>query len=303
MKTNNKNFIIDAHAHPDWHGHDLNKSLANMDANRIEKAWLLSWECPDDEYPFNLTHKSMPTFLGHTKGPIPFARCISYKERAPERFVLGYAPDPRRAGAVEKMSGAIDIFGVRVCGEVKFRMQYDNPDAIELFQFCGTRKVPVIMHMDYPIPTSETGLRKSYWNGGSIDSLERAVQACPDTIMVGHGPGFWAHISGDDLARTVRYPRGEVIPGGMVSKLMERYPNMYSDLSAGSCVGALKRDLDFTKQFMLDYQDRILFARDCFDSELQKLIDSLNLPEDVLMKILRDNAVRLIDDADQVAKK
>ncbi len=38
--------IIDAHNHPDWHGHDLAKFLANMDANGIDVTWLLSWEAP-----------------------------------------------------------------------------------------------------------------------------------------------------------------------------------------------------------------------------------------------------------------
>ena len=29
--------IIDAHNHPDWHKHDLNKYLENMDANGINQ--------------------------------------------------------------------------------------------------------------------------------------------------------------------------------------------------------------------------------------------------------------------------
>ncbi|NLB55301.1 MAG: amidohydrolase family protein [Lentisphaerae bacterium] len=294
MKTG-KNFIIDVHAHPDWLGHDLNKSLANMDANRIEKAWVLSCECPDDEYPSSVMKRARQAFFGLTLGPTSFARCLSYKERAPERFILGFAPDPRRAGALEKMSAAIDIFGVQICGEVKFRMQYDNPDAIELFQFCGSRKVPVLFHIDYDVPTIEPGLRKSYWNGANIESFERAVQMCPETIMIGHGPGFWANISGDDLPKTVRYPRSEVLPGGKVLSLLEQNPNLYGDLSAGSCIVALNRDLEFSRQFLIDFQDQLLFGRDCFDSELKNLLDSLELPDAVMMKILRHNAVRLIE--------
>ena len=38
--------IIDAHNHPDWHGHDLDKYLVNMDQYGIEKTWLMNWECP-----------------------------------------------------------------------------------------------------------------------------------------------------------------------------------------------------------------------------------------------------------------
>ena len=41
--------IIDAHNHPDWHGHDLLKFLHNMADCNIDKTWLLSWEAPLDE--------------------------------------------------------------------------------------------------------------------------------------------------------------------------------------------------------------------------------------------------------------
>ena len=42
--------IIDAHNHPDWHGHNLDRFLQNMDEHGIDRTWLLSWESPVDEY-------------------------------------------------------------------------------------------------------------------------------------------------------------------------------------------------------------------------------------------------------------
>ena len=42
--------IIEAHNHPDWHGHDLNRYLENVTKYGIDKTWLLSWETPADEY-------------------------------------------------------------------------------------------------------------------------------------------------------------------------------------------------------------------------------------------------------------
>lgn len=75
--------IIDDHNHPDWCGHDLDKYLANMDENNIDVTWLLSWEAPTNEYD--------PSYDSHTPihyspwGPIPFERCLSYKERAPKQ--------------------------------------------------------------------------------------------------------------------------------------------------------------------------------------------------------------------------
>ena len=42
--------IIDAHNHPDWHKHDFEKFIANMDKNGIDKTWLLSWETPYGDF-------------------------------------------------------------------------------------------------------------------------------------------------------------------------------------------------------------------------------------------------------------
>ena len=36
--------IIDAHNHPDWHKHDFDAFIKNMDTYHIDKTWLLSWE-------------------------------------------------------------------------------------------------------------------------------------------------------------------------------------------------------------------------------------------------------------------
>ena len=42
--------IIDAHNHPDWHKKDMDQVLADMDACGIDQTWMLTWECPEDEY-------------------------------------------------------------------------------------------------------------------------------------------------------------------------------------------------------------------------------------------------------------
>ena len=82
----------------------------------------------------------------------------------------------------------------------------------------------------------------SGWCGGTVDNLERAMQACPGTQFVGHAPGFWREISGDAARRTETYPLGPVAPGGRVPELLEKYANLYADISAGSGLRALRRD-------------------------------------------------------------
>lgn len=283
--------IIDVHNHPDWHGHNLEKFIKNMDDYNIDKTWLLSWESPADEYDPNITH-CIPD-VG-PRGPISFKRCVSYAERAPERFVLGYAPDPRRPQAIDMLKSAIDTFGVRVCGELKLRMMYDNPDALRMYRFCGEKGLPVTVHIDYDFDTGTRYPRSSWWYGGGIEALERAVTACPETIFLGHAPGFWAHISGDGKFDKEPYPAGKVVPGGKLIDMLRKYPNLYCDISAGSGRNAFMRDPEFAIKFILEFQDRLLYARDNFDNIHQEFLNSLGLPEEVLAKIYSGNALKLV---------
>lgn len=282
--------IIDIHNHPDWHGHSLTKFLENMKAFNIDKTWLLSWECPQYEYD--------PIYVRYipevgSNGPIPFSRCISYAERAPEKFILGYAPDPRRPEGLDKLRAAVDIYGVKVCGELKLRMMYDNPDALSMYRYCGEKGLPVIMHIDYDIVEGEH-TRRNYWYGGGIDVLERVLKTCPETIFIGHAPGFWAHISADDQFEKSNYPTGKVVSGGKLIELLTKYPNLYCDISAGSGHNALQRDPEFAAQFLTEFQDRILYGRDYFDNVHQEFINGLGLDSGVLDKIYSGNALRLI---------
>lgn len=283
--------IIDAHNHPDWHGHNLDKYLENMDRHNIDVTWLLSWECPADEYDPSYNYCVPET---GPNGPIPFSRCLSYVERAPGRFVLGYAPDPRRPEAIDRLRAAVEIYGVKVCGEVKLRMMLDNPDAIRMYRFCGEKGLPVVVHLDYEFDTGYKYPRPNWWYGGGIDALERAVAACPETIFLGHAPGFWAHISGDNQYNKVPYPKGKVKKGGKLIKMLKKYPNLYCDLSAGSGLNALRRDPEFAREFLLEFQDRLLYGRDYFDNAHQEFLNSLGLPAEVLEKVYSGNALKLV---------
>jgi len=290
---------IDAHNHADWHGHDFDRFIANMDKFGIDKTWILSWEAPIDEYDPNSgwafpTPMSASEALGIAgSGPVPFALGLAYKQKAPDRFILGYAPDPRRPDAIMRLKSAVLNYGVQVCGEVKLRMMYDNPDAIDMFRWCGENGLPVTLHFDYPYSTGRMFPRPNWWYGGDIDTLERMLRLCPETNFLGHAPGFWAHISNDEEWRTSSYPKAPVIPGGRVEELLDKYPNLYCDCSAGSCHNALTRDIEYTKKLILAHPDRFLYARDYFDNEHQKMFDSMGLPQNVLEMIYHENAERL----------
>jgi predicted TIM-barrel fold metal-dependent hydrolase len=292
LMTNAGFQIVDAHNHPDWHGHDFNRFVRNMADCGIARTWLLTWECPRDEYDpqYNDVIAPEPAEFG----PISFAKALRYKERAPDQFVLGYAPDPRRPDAIDRLQAAVAIHGVQVCGEIKLRMTYDNPDALRLYRYCGANHLPVTFHIDYEFDTGRRYPRPNWWYGGGIEAFEHAVRACPETTFIGHAPGWWSHISGDDRFDKDAYPTGPVQPGGKLVQMLRQYPNLCCDISAGSGHNALSRDRAFTQDFLAEFQDSVLYGRDYFDNRHQELLNSLDLTPAVLTKIYAGNAHRLM---------
>jgi len=283
--------IIDAHNHVNWLGYTPEKIIENMDRNGIDITWLLSWEAPADEIDPAMY---MPKFFPGQKD-LPFSDVFKAASRFPDRFVSGYCPDPRRPDALDRLELAVQQYGVRVCGEWKLRMMFDNIDALRLYTVCGKHKIPVVVHIDYPVPLGSGHYpRSDYWYGGGIEPFERAVKKCPETVFIGHGPGFWGHISKDEGYLDTYYPVGPIIPGGELYRLLREYPNLFADLSADSARNGLSRDRRVGKEFLLEFQDRLLFARDCFSTSLMELLHSLSLPQTVLEKILSGNAYALL---------
>jgi len=156
------------------------------------------------------------------------------------------------------------------------------------------KNLPVTVHIEYEFDTGSNYPRPNYWYGGGIDAFERVLKACPDTNFLAHAPGFWSHISGDDQFEKIPYPTGKVEPGGRIIELLDSCPNLYCDISAGSGCNALKRDPAFAKDFLVRYQDRIVYGRDFFDNLHQEFLNSLGLPEQALTKIYSGNALKLV---------
>ena len=263
-----------------------------MDNLGIDKCWVLTWECPPHEY--NPNHYIPIVTPLNRGGPIPFSRVLSYAERAPDRFILGYAPDPRLPDSVDKLKAAVSLYNVRVYGELKLRMMFDNPDALFMYRCCGQLGLPIVVHVDYEYTSGDGNRRPDFWYGGGIEAFERAIQAVPGAIFIGHGPGYWGHISADGKIFEEPYPTGGITSGGKIVTMMRQYPNLYADLSAGSGRNALERDRSFAQDFLLEFQDRLLFGRDSFDNSLMELLGKLSLDQTVHEKIASGNALRLV---------
>jgi predicted TIM-barrel fold metal-dependent hydrolase len=294
--------IIDSHQHVFWNDRDDAGLVADLDQHKIDVAWLLSWDISPQEHEHRY-HRGLNPVHRRPDGThpgIPLSDLILARDRYPNRFALGYCPNPLLGDAPTLLESAYHMHGARICGEWKFRVLFDDPRCLEVFGKAGKLNMPVVLHLDVPyLLDKETGEPKLQysWYGGTIENLQRAMTACPETIFIGHAPGFWREISGDAPTDPSNYPMGPIVKGGRLFDLFDNNENLYADLSAGSALKALSRDPEHGKAFVERYADRLLFARDIYGGDLHEFLTSLNLSSDVREKIYTENASKLVDHA------
>jgi predicted TIM-barrel fold metal-dependent hydrolase len=290
--------IIDTHQHVFWHNRDDAGLIADMDDHGIDVAWLLTWEIPpfEDSAGYHgvlnpLNYRPDGTHAGITLNDLLITR-----DRYPDRFIVGYCPHPCVGEAPKLFEAAYHMHHVRICAEWKFRIPFDDPRSLELFHAAGRLNCPVVLHLDVPYLKNAEGKRvyQPQWYGGTVANLERALQECPETTFIGHAPGFWREISGDADDAQSFYPTGKVTPGGRLYDLFDKYTNLYADLSAGSGKNSLSRDPEHAVKFVNRYADRLLFARDYYEQDLHKFLQSIDLSQDVRDKLYFKNAQKLI---------
>lgn len=292
--------IIDTHQHVFWHGRDDAGLIADMDEQGIEYAWLLTWEIAPSEHEDGYVRVLNPARVrpDGTHEGIPLADLLLAKANYPDRFVLGFCPHPLIGDAPARLKAAAAMYGVKVCGEWKFRIPFDDPRCIVLFRVAGELGMPVVLHLDIPFLPDENGgpTYSRYWYGGTVENLERALIACPETIFIGHASGFWREISSDADINISHdgYPKGPVHAPGRVHQLLEKYDNLYADLSAGSGRFALERDPENAKKFLTDFSTKLLFARDYYGGDLHAFLTSLNLDRETLENLFVRNAEKLV---------
>ncbi len=248
-----------------------------MDANEIAQAVVLPLVSPESSsYPLT-TDFVLAETKPHRDRLIPFC-----------------SVDPRTsyshglAGLKAMLQKYVDR-GAKGFGEHKPGVKIDDARNMTIYAACGELGLPILFHLDEQRNTDSPGL----------PGLERALKDHPQTRFIGHGPGWWASISGNvQQADLARYPDGPVAPGGAIDALMDKYPNLYGDLSAGSGARAISRDPQFGREFLVRRQDRLMFGTDFLapGQEVPQLtlFRTLQLPADVQAKVFRDNARRLL---------
>lgn len=170
----------------------------------------------------------------------------------------------------EKSEGAVG-FGEHYGHDLMF----DDPKNVLLYKACGKVGLPVMFHIDASKNMVKQGMRR----------VERVLEICPDTKIIAHAY-WWLHL-----------------PNGTCDRMLSKYPNLYADVSGTRMVSVLNRDRNYTRKFLTQHQDRILFATDAgwwsFEKPLKErelqfeLFERLGLSDDIKEKIYRKNAMQL----------
>jgi predicted TIM-barrel fold metal-dependent hydrolase len=251
--------------------------LGWMDGNDIAQAVVLPLVSPESSSYLLTTDFVLTQTKPHRDRLIPFC-CLD-----PRTSFTGGQP------ALVAMLKRWGDLGARGFGEHKPGVKIDDPLNMALYAACGELKLPVLFHIDAQRNMDAPGL----------PGLERAIKEHPETVFIGHGPGWWASISGDAKPADLGgYPTGPIAAGGAIEVLMDKYPNLFGDLSAGSGASAITRDTTFGREFLIRRSDRLMFGTDFLapDQKVPQLTlyRQLDLPAGVQAKIFRDNARRVL---------
>jgi uncharacterized protein len=282
-QTTAKVRYVDVHTHIGTYTNN-NKALSVpellswMDEHNIEKAFVLPLVSPESTTYLQTPEVALKATEAHRDRLIPFC-----------------ALDPRAiiVGGQQGLNNIVKRYvdqGAKGFGEHKVGLDFDDPLMLRVYEAVEAAGIPILFHMDNIRGKDSPGLPR----------LEAALKTFPKLNFIGHGPGFWASIAGELKQQDLSgYPKGKVPPGGALDRLMENYPNLFCDLSAGSGSNAISRDLEFGREFLIRRQDRILFGTDYLQPgqavpQFDLFETQLNLPDDVFRKIARENALRLV---------
>jgi predicted TIM-barrel fold metal-dependent hydrolase len=177
-------------------------------------------------------------------------------ERRPGRFARSVSADPTAPDAGRILRDALRGGAISI-GEMKFHVALDSPEMRRVYDIAADMRVPVMMH----IQTFPHFRGEMPYNTG-FPHFDKVLQAYPRTTFIGHGDLFWAHISAD-VPTDRGYPAGPVRRGGLTDRWLSDFANLYADLSANSGNNALSRDADFTRDFLVRHQGKLLFGSDC----------------------------------------
>ena len=203
------------------------------------------------------------------------------------------------------------------------RVPVDDPRLDPVWRKAGELRIPVLIHTAEPRQFFEPHDKN---NERWLELKERPERARPP----GEYPS-WATLIGEQHRVFRKHSRTIFINAhlgwlggdlGHLAALLDSLPNMYTEI--GAVLAELGRQPRFARQFLIKYQDRVLFGKDSYQpteyhtyfrvlETADEYFDyyrrrhafwkmyGLDLPDDVLKKIYYKNALRIVPGLDASA--
>ncbi len=232
-----------------------------------------------------------------------------------KRAAAQLADDVRNGAAGLKIFKSL---GMWITDESGNRLQTDDPRLDPIWAKAGQLGIPVLIHTGDPAPFWEPYDR---FNERWLELTERPNRKRPPEPS-------WETIMQEQWNVIRRHPRTTFISAhlswlghdlGRLGALLDSLPNMYVEI--GAVLAELGRQPRFAREFLIRYQDRVLFGKDAWEPteyhvyfRMLETADEyfdyyrrrhafwqlygLNLPDEVLRKLYYGNAVRLIPGID-----
>ncbi len=201
------------------------------------------------------------------------------------------------------------------------RIAVDDPRIDPIWAKCGELNIPVLIHTADP---------KSFWDPMDANN-ERwlELKTHPRRQRSETDPAPWEQLIQEQHNVFKKHPKTKFINAHMgwypndlkkLSELLEAMPNMYVEI--GAVIAELGRQPRTARDFMIKYQDRILFGKDSWVPEEYETyfrvletadeyfpyhkryhafwrMYGLELPDEVLKKVYYKNALKLLPKVDK----
>ena len=235
-----------------------------------------------------------------------------------ERAAARLEEDVRRGGAQ-----GLKIFknlGLTVKDSAGRRVAVDDPRLDPVFEKCASLSIPVLIHSGEPRSFFEP---QDAHNERWLELKQFPQRARPPDRYPG-----WEQVMGEQHRMFARHPRTRFIDAHLgwlggdlarLGKLLDSLPNVTTEI--GAVLAELGRQPRFAREWLIRYQDRVMFGKDTWAPEeypvyfrvletADEYFDyyrkrhafwkmyGLDLPDDVLKKIYYGNALRVIPGID-----
>lgn len=199
------------------------------------------------------------------------------------------------------------------------RIKVDDPRIGPVWEKCGSLGIPVLIHSADP---------RQFWQPIDANNERWLELKLRPGRRHDTDPVSWETIIAEQHNLFRKHPKTKFINAHLgwygndlkkLGSLLDEFPNMYTEI--GAVIAELGRQPRFAREFMIKYQDRVMFGKDSWVPEeyttyfrvLETADDyfpyhkryhafwrmyGLDLPDDVLKKIYYKNALKVIPNID-----